>query len=65
MAADDKAYYNYRTNVYLKALDTVYQSNTTAGTHTESEDVYLAEDEIFIRHSYKGIVINNDAAGKR
>ena len=59
MAADDKAYYNYRTNIYLEALELVYQSNTTAGSSTESEAVYLADDEIFIRDSYKGVVITN------
>lgn len=24
LAADDKAYYNYRTNIYFEALDTVF-----------------------------------------
>lgn len=62
MAADDKAYYNYRTNIYLEALDQVYVSNTTVGSKTEVESIYMASNEILIRKSYKGIVniLNTD-----
>ena len=43
VTADYKAYYNYRTNIYLAALDTVYLSNTTAGFDTEAEKIFLPE----------------------
>ena len=49
MAADDKAYFNYRTNIYLEALDTVYFSNTTVKMNTESEVIYLPEGQAFYR----------------
>ena len=40
-AADLIAFNNYRTNIYLEAIDTVYFSNTTAGSETELEKIYL------------------------
>ena len=55
--ADDKAYFNYRTNIYLEALDTVYFSNTTAESDTEAEKIYLSDNEGFIRYSYQGLAI--------
>ena len=52
MAADDKAYFNYRTNIYLAATNTVYYSNTTVGMDTESEAVYLPRGQAFYRSTY-------------
>lgn len=54
MAADDKAFLNYRTNIYFKALDEIFFSNTTVGSDTESEAVYLPESRAFLRMSYLG-----------
>lgn len=54
MAADNKAFYNFRTNIYFEALDEVFFSNTTVGSDTESEAVYLPSSRAFLRMSYLG-----------
>ncbi len=60
MAADNKAFYNYRTNIYMAALDKVFQSNTTAGFDSESEAIYLPEGRAFIRKSFLGFAIKEN-----
>ena len=41
MAADYPAYYNFRQNIYMEALDEVFQSTTELGQASEAEKVYL------------------------
>ena len=69
IAADNKAFYNFRTNIYVPALDeppfweepnfiptnAIFPSNTTAGNNTEAELIYLPEGESFLRNSYFGL----------
>jgi hypothetical protein len=52
--ADNKALYNYRTSIYVPAMDHVFYSNTSAGNFTESENVYLGPGQHRIRFDYKG-----------
>jgi hypothetical protein len=51
-SAEINAYYNYRTNIYLPALETVFYSNTSVGNNTELEKVAINNLEILERSSY-------------
>lgn len=50
--AEVPAFYNFRTNIYLPALDTVFFSNTTLGNRTELEPLVTMPHEILERSSY-------------
>jgi hypothetical protein len=50
--AEMPAYFNYRTNIYLNATDTLYFSNTTAGNRTELEKLVIGPNEILERQSF-------------
>ena len=54
MSADDKALDNYRTSIYVKNMEHVFYSNTSAGNDTESELVYLKPGQHRIRKDKKG-----------
>ena len=53
MQADLNTELNYRTSIYIKSMSLVLYSNTTAGNNTESERVFL-KDQQKIRYDYQG-----------
>ena len=59
------AYYNFRTNIYLPAIDTVFFSNTSVGNHTELEQVAISPNEILERTSWHQPRIRQNMEGQK
>jgi hypothetical protein len=54
MQADLNTQYNYMTSIYVKRMNHVFYSNTSAGNNTESERVFLNNGQKKIRIDYLG-----------